>query len=73
MTKTHTGTITEALARSIAELRRLIATVGPETADGLVLVTIKGGLQRIDQGLPADRDGWLSVLAAITRKQGGSP
>ena len=68
-----TGTIAEALNRSIAELRRLVANVGPETSLGLALTSIKLCLQRIDQGLPADRDCWLSVAAALRRAQGGSP
>ena len=62
-----TGTVAEALARSISE-RQLIATVGAETALGLALTTVKGALQRIDQGLPAE---WLSVAAAIKRAEGG--
>ena len=62
------GTATEALARSIAELQRLIATVDAGTAVGLVLVAVKIALQRIDQGLPAE---WLSVAAAIKRAEGG--
>ena len=66
-----TGTVAEALTRSISELRRLIDNVGPETALGLALTTVKGALQRIDQGLPASRDHWLSVAAALRRAQGG--
>ena len=58
------GTITEALARSISELRQLVTNVGTETRLGLALTTVKGALQRIDQGLPAE---WLSVAAAINR------
>ena len=73
MTKHHpTSTVAEALARSITELQQLIATVGPETNLGLALTTVKGALQRIDQGLPASRDHWLSVAAALQRAQGGS-
>ena len=71
---THTtGTSTEALNRSVTELRRLIATVGPETSVGLALATIKGNLQRIELGVAVDRDQWLLVAAALRRAQGGSP
>ena len=68
-----TVTIAEALARSIADLERLAQMVGPETPVGFALMSIKLCLQRIDQGLPADRDCWLSVAAALRRAQGGSP
>ena len=59
---THTAvTIAEALARSISELRRLIANVDPETSLGLALTTIKGNLQRLT------RDQWLLVADALKR------
>ena len=71
--QTHTaGTITEPLARSISELQQLVANVDAGTAVGLALVTIKRVLQRIDQGLPADRSCWLTVAEAIGRAEGGN-
>ena len=65
MTKTHTGTIAEALARSIAELQRLVAIADVNSGVGLALVTIKRNLQKIKQGVPVGRRDWLSVAAAL--------
>ena len=67
MTKTHTGTIAEALARSIAELQRLVARVGPETPIGRSLTTLKVELQRVQHGLPMR---CLSVCVAIDGVRG---
>ena len=71
--QTHIGTIAEALNRSIADLERLAHMAGPETPVGFALVSIKVNLQRFTQGVPVDRDHWLSVAAALRRAQGGSP
>ena len=70
MTKTHTGTIAEALARSISELRRLVATVGPETPIGKALMTLKIEAQRVQTGLPMR---CLSMCAAIDRVRRDGP
>ena len=62
---------TEALNRSIAEVQRLVANVGPATAVGMTLTMVKRCLQKIEQGLRADRDDWLGVAAAVKRAEGG--
>lgn len=74
MTKTHTtGTVAEALAVSIRVFQEVIETVDPGAALGFVLSMVKRILQKVAQGLPADRDDVLSIAGALKRAQGGSP
>ena len=66
------GSSVEALAVSIRVFQEVMQVVGPETAIGFALSIMKRIFQKVEQGLPADRDDVLAIAGALRRAQGGS-